>query len=98
MAEDKYICGYCGAEYDSPAARARCELECDEKQKAEVERERRRKLEEERDSRLKEVNDALNTYNMLVAQFNRDYPTTSVLDEMFLSDFPFLRFGRRGVL
>lgn len=37
MAEDKYICGYCGAEYDSPAARARCELECDEKQKVEAE-------------------------------------------------------------
>ena len=37
MAEDKYICGYCGAEYDPPAARAHCELECDEKQKVEAE-------------------------------------------------------------
>lgn len=96
MTEDKYICGYCGAEYDSPAARARCELECDEKQKAEAERERRRKLTEEKEARLKEIQDARNTYNTLMAQFNHDYPTTSVLDEIFWTDFPFLCFGRRG--
>ena len=96
MAEDKYVCSYCGAEYDSPPARARCELECDEKRKAEAERERRRKLAEEKQERLQEIRDARNTYNTLVVQFNKDYPTTSVIDEVFWSDFPFLCFGSRG--
>ena len=31
MSNEKYICAYCGAEYDDPVSRAKCELECDEK-------------------------------------------------------------------
>lgn len=97
MTEDKYVCSFCGAEHDSAPARARCELECDEKRKAEAERERRRQLEAERQVRLQEIRQARDTYNALVEQFNKDYPSTTFIDDMLWSDFPFMCFGRRGI-
>lgn len=72
MAE-KYSCGYCSAEYDTPVERARCEFECDEKQKQEKERLRKMRLENERKARFKEAREAYVKFDQLNNSFQKDY-------------------------
>ncbi len=69
-----YKCAYCGAEYDTPAARGRCEMECDMKRQQEAERNRQKRLEQERDKRWDEVVAAGEKYKGLYRQFANDYP------------------------
>ncbi len=69
-----YKCAYCGAEYDTPAARGRCEMECDMKRQREAERDRRKRLDQERDKRWSEVVAAGERYKELSRQFFNDYP------------------------
>lgn len=70
---EKYQCGYCGAEYDTPAARARCELECDEKRKQEAEFLKRERLRKERDARKQAVVDRYNSFIGEWKQYQTDY-------------------------
>lgn len=70
---EKYQCGYCGAEYGTPLARAKCELECDEKRKQELERQRQVRLEEEREARRMAVNVAGEKYVTLARKYYEDY-------------------------
>jgi len=80
---EKYICSFCGTEYDTATARARCELECDEKRKQEIEREHRRKLKEEKKERLAELENARKHYDQLVKAYIKDYQTEICLDDFF---------------
>lgn len=72
---EKYVCSYCGAEYDSPKARARCELECDEKITLERERQRQRELEDVREARLAEIQEAEKRLRELIKAYQSDYKT-----------------------
>lgn len=69
----KYQCGYCGAEYDTPAARARCELECDEKRKQVEERRHQELLRAEKEARKKAVVDQYDKFMAEWEQYQMDY-------------------------
>lgn len=71
--KQKFVCSYCGAEYDDAPARARCELECDEKRKQEAARRRRESLDHERDVRYKEIYEKNEHLNGLIKKYNEDY-------------------------
>lgn len=71
--KQKFVCSYCGAEYDSAPARARCELECDEKCKQEDERRRRERLRKEKESRRQAVIDQYNSFFDAWKQYQKDY-------------------------
>jgi hypothetical protein len=79
MAE-KYVCGYCGAEYSTPVDRAKCEFECDEKQKQEAERVRQEKLKSERDARVKEIQAAYDQLYKLCDSYEKDYGIRCIWD------------------
>ena len=79
---EKYRCGYCGAEYDTPLARARCELECDEKRRQELEKQRKLELHSTQRERAKEVKDALQTYKGLWQAYLRDYGESRSLEDV----------------
>lgn len=78
---EKFICSYCGAEYDTPAARARCELECDEKMAQERERQRRRDLEKARNDRFNEIKEVATKLEELVKAYQADYKTEILFDK-----------------
>lgn len=89
----KYICSYCGGEYDTAPERARCEIKCDEKHRQEAERERRRKLDEERGSRVKEIEAAREHLAKLTADFEKDYKTDILSwDSWVKQEFPWIFF------
>ena len=70
---EKYICGYCGAEYGTPVERAKCEFECDEKQKQEAERVAKEKLKAEKESREESVRVAYQNFVELYGKYIKDY-------------------------
>lgn len=53
--ELKFRCDYCGEYYDTPVARAKCELECDRKRVAEEEKQLKEKLAKEKETRHDEI-------------------------------------------
>lgn len=76
--KQKYQCSFCGTEYDSAPARARCELECDEKRKQEVERLKQKLLEGKRQERYREIKEKNDNLNRMIVQYNKDYGDTLV--------------------
>lgn len=87
--KQKFVCSFCGAEYDTARARARCELECDEKRRQEKTRVERKRLMVEKQSRLAEVNKAFDNYVAVVKQFNKDYHEfPKAYDTFFVGDMP----------
>lgn len=71
--QEKFICAFCGAEYDAPLARAKCELECDEKRKQEAERQRQAELESIRETRWQEILQKKKEYQALINGYIADY-------------------------
>lgn len=78
MSNEKYVCAYCGAEYDDPVSRAKCELECDEKRQQEEAKQKKAMLAEEKKVRQKEIQELCDALNDLVKQYNRRFPDSSV--------------------
>lgn len=95
--ETKFRCGYCGAEYDTPTARARCELECDEKLKQEAEKKRQQELSEAKEARRQELIQKKRELDELTAKYYSDYGSSpsSLIDALFEQEFPMLLWGRR---
>lgn len=82
MSDNKtYKCSYCGAEYSSAPARARCELECDMKITQELERERRHDLEKARNDRFNEIKETAAKLEDLVKAYQADYKTEILFDK-----------------
>lgn len=73
MEEKKFKCGYCGKEYDTPAARANCELFCDRKRIAEEEKAKQDKLKKEKEERKKKVLHLRQELIELEKMYYRDY-------------------------
>ncbi len=69
----KFVCVYCGAEYDTPVARGRCEMECDMKRQQEAERERKEELERRKEDRRKEIVSDYKTLSKKCDAFAKDY-------------------------
>ena len=71
--EKKFVCDYCGKEYDTPLARAKCELECDRKRVAEEERQLKEKLAKEKEDRKNEIFEARKRVYFLEGKYRKDY-------------------------
>ena len=71
--QEKYICAFCGAEYDTPITRAKCELECDEKRKQEAERQRQFELANAREARWQEILQKEHECKVLLEKYIADY-------------------------
>lgn len=78
MSNEKYVCAYCGAEYDDPVSRAKCELECDEKRQQEEAKQKKARLAAEKKVRQMEIQELCDTLNDRVMDYNRLYPDSSV--------------------
>lgn len=81
--EEKYVCSFCGAEYDSAPERARCELKCDEKRKQEAERMKQKLLEGKRQERYQEIKEKNDNLNRLIAKYRQDYGESVILPMNF---------------
>ncbi len=68
-----YKCAYCGTEYDTPAARGRCEMECDMKRQQKAERERKEELERQKENRRKEIVSDYKALREKCDAFAKDY-------------------------
>lgn len=68
-----YTCPYCKEEYSAPSDLAHCILSCEEKKRAEEEKRRKELLDAEKNTRKKEVDEALETYKHLLRAYMRDY-------------------------
>ena len=68
-----YICPYCKGAHETPGGLARCILDCEEKKKIEEEKAKKAKLDAEKETRKKEVDDALQNYKKLLAAYMDDY-------------------------
>ena len=68
-----YICPYCKGAHETPGGLARCILDCEEKKKVEEEKAKKAKLDAEKETRKKEVDDALQNYKKLLAAYMDDY-------------------------
>ena len=92
--EPIYKCSFCGATYDDPVSRAKCELECDEKIRQKRQEEEKRKLLEQQESRRQELIQLRRQLDEKTRQYNIDYPMDAFLvdDIIFKTDFPFLGF------
>jgi len=73
MTEKKFICGYCGKEYDTPAARANCELSCDRKRIAEEEKAKQDKLKKEKEDRRNQILTARKELSDMEQRYYKDY-------------------------
>lgn len=87
-----FKCSYCGKEYDNAPGRARCELICYEKQQEEIERKRQAEMQEQKEFRIKELNDAYRQFVNLAAHFRHDYgerymPVETIPDSNFWDAF-----------
>ncbi len=67
MESKKFVCTYCGKEYDSPVERARCELSCWEKQEGE-------EAKQEQDARLEELHRDTQELIEKWESYHKDYP------------------------
>ena len=68
-----YICPYCKEAHETPGGLARCILDCEEKKKIEEEKAKKAKLDAEKETRKKEVDDALQNYKKLLSAYMNDY-------------------------
>lgn len=81
----KFVCGMCGKEHDSIAARAKCEMKCIAAvEKAEAEA-KKQALAEEKDSRYKDVLSAWNTYVKKRNEYVKDYGVLFINDGFSVS-------------
>ena len=70
---DKYICGICGARYESVQERANCELKCVKKIEEEERKAAEAKRIEEQADRKFEVDNAYKTFTELAKKYAEDY-------------------------
>ena len=94
---EKYICSFCKSEYSDPVARAKCELECDEKEKQKRRAEEQKRLLEQKETRRQKLVQMRRELDQATQAYYRDYPMDeySVNDALFAMEFPFLaRWGR----
>lgn len=80
--KQKYVCSFCGAEYDSAPARARCELACDAKTKHEAEQRRRDELCKRQSERAGTVKEKYNDFMNAVKEYSADYDVTDLIPIM----------------
>ena len=80
--KQKYACSFCGTEYDNAPARARCELECDEKRKQEDERRRKEELLKNRNKRLSDIREKYKDLDQAVRAYGKDYDLDDLLPIM----------------
>lgn len=71
--KETYKCGICGVEHSSIFERAKCEMNCFEKQKAEEKKLAESKKKAEKESRQLEVDKAIENVNNLLEKFIEDY-------------------------
>lgn len=73
-----YNCPYCKREYNSPSELAHCILSCEDKKKREDEEKRQAELAIQKETRKKEVGEALENYQKLLKNYIKDYGSISI--------------------
>ena len=68
----EYNCEYCGKSYDTPAERARCEIDCSERIKREEDAERYNLLKKDMEAREKKIQDLLNSRNEIATKLDNE--------------------------
>jgi uncharacterized membrane-anchored protein YhcB (DUF1043 family) len=71
-----YKCGICGVEYPDVQSRMNCEMKCIKKQQEEEKAAAEAKLKAEKDTRRKEVTEAIDKAVDLIKKYNEDYKET----------------------
>ena len=73
-----YTCPYCKEEYTNPSDLAHCILSCEDKKKREEEEHKRAELALQKETRKKEIEDALDNYKKLLKAYIEDYGSISI--------------------
>ena len=68
-----YTCPYCKEEYTNPVDLAHCILSCEDKKKREEEKRKQAELALKKETRKKEVEEALDNYQKLAKAYMEDY-------------------------
>ena len=69
----QYKCAICGEVYNDVQSRMNCEIQCLRKQQEEEQKAAEAKLKAEKDSRYREVAEAVDNAVALIAKYNEDY-------------------------
>ena len=72
-----YTCPYCKEEYVNPIDLAHCILSCEEKKRIEEEERKKAELALEKETRKKEVDDAISNCTTLIKAYIKDFGTYS---------------------
>ena len=73
-----YTCPYCQEEYADPVDLAHCILSCECKKKLEEENRKKEELALEKETRKKEIEDALKNWRKLMKAYIEDYGALSI--------------------
>lgn len=73
MEEKKYVCGFCGKEYETVVERMNCESACAIAEKEKAEKERREKLIREKEERQQKIIQSRKELLELEQNYYRDY-------------------------
>lgn len=69
----KFVCGYCGAEYETIHDRTKCEDKCYRTEQIRIRKEEEEARKKEKDIRSKEIRDVYKNYTELQNAFYKDY-------------------------
>jgi hypothetical protein len=78
MSNAFYTCPYCKEEYANPSDLAHCILSCEDQKKREEEARKKAELALAKETRKKEVEDALDNYQKLLKAYIEDYGAISI--------------------
>lgn len=87
-----FKCGICGKEYECAIDRARCELNCYQKQQEEMKKAAEAKKKAEQAARKEEVDAAIQNAQDLLTQYTKDYGHYSVTSNNIVDDLYRLLF------
>jgi hypothetical protein len=73
-----YTCPYCKKDYTDPSDLAHCILSCEDKKKREEKERKKAELALQKETRKKEVEDALDKYYVLLKAYLKDYGSLTI--------------------